>query len=354
MPSPTLNVLALTRYGELGPSTRVRFMQFGAALAERGVAVDHAPLLDDGHLRRLYAGRPRRPLAVAAAYARHARAAARRAYDLVWIEKELLPYVPARAERLLLAGTPYVLDYDDATFHTYDRHASSIVRRAMGDKVARLMRGAALVVAGNDYLAGYAERAGARRVAVLPSVVDLGAYGPVHPEPPLPFTVGWIGSPGSERLLETVRGPLEEIAADRDTRLVLVGASPAALAGVSHETWAWTQDTEVASIQSFHVGIMPLSDTPWERGKCGYKLIQCMGAGRSVVASPVGVNREIVTPETGFLAATPDEWVGALRALHGAPARRAAMGRAGRARVAAEYSLATAAPKLANLLRSAA
>lgn len=314
------------------------------------------PLLDDGYLTRRYTGESSGlPFVLRAYLARIGEALRARRYDFVWVEYEALPWVPAVVERGLLAGTPYVLDYDDAIFHTYDRHPNPVVRRLMGRKIDRMMRGAALVVAGNDYLAERARSAGAERVEIVPSVIDLARYGPVTPPPEGPFTIGWIGSPGSERLLEHVRNVLAEAVREPNTRLVLVGASERALPGVPHETWAWSEATEVEQMQQFHVGIMPLADTPWERGKCGFKLIQCMGAGRAVVASPVGVNAEIVEEgATGFLASSPEAWRRALRTLRTDRARAARMGLAGRRVVEQRYDLAVTAPRLAGLLRETA
>lgn len=351
-----MNVLALTKYGPLGASSRVRTLQYLPHLRAAGFDVTVRPLLDDAYLTRRYAGQPIGPAFYARTYAtRVLEALQARKYDLVWIEYEALPWVPALVERALLAGVPYVLDYDDAIFHTYDRHSNPLVRSLMGRKIDRLMRGAALVVAGNEYLADRARSAGASSVEVVPSVIDLERYGPVTPLPDGPFTIGWIGSPGSERLLETVRGTLADVVAEPDTRLVLVGATERALQGVPHETWTWSEAVEVEQMQQFHVGIMPLADTPWERGKCGYKLIQCMGAGRAVVASPVGVNAEIVDEGgNGFLASTPEAWKQALRTLRADRKHAAQMGRAGRRTVEKHYALSVTAPKLAELLGQAA
>lgn len=348
-----MNVLALTKYGPLGASSRVRTLQYVPHLQAAGFDVTVRPLLDDGYLARRYAGKGSGLPFLLGTYLRRVAETLRgRRYDLVWIEKELMPWMPATLERVLLAGTPYVLDYDDAIFHTYDRHPNSVVRRLMGRKIDLVMRSAALVVAGNEYLAERAQVAGAERVEIVPSVIDLERYGPVTPPPDGPFTIGWIGSPGSERLLEHVRDVLAEAEREPDTRLVLVGASERALPGVPHETWTWSEKGEVEQMRQFHVGIMPLADTPWERGKCGFKLIQCMGAGRAVVASPVGVNAEIVEEgETGFLASSPAEWRRAFEALRSDRARAARMGRAGRRIVEQRYDLAVTAPRLAGLLR---
>ena len=349
-------VLALTRYGPLGASSRVRFYQFAPALRDAGLDVTECALLPDDYVERLYRGSGSGKAFLLAAYVRRIRDVfATRRFDLVWIEKELLPFVPAWIEAGVLAGVPTVVDYDDATFHTYDRHKHWPVRTLLGRKVDAVMRRARIVVAGNPYLAARAEAAGARRVEVLPSVIDMARYGAVEPEPNGPFTVGWLGSPGSEKLLEAIREPLERFSAQPGVRLVLVGASPAALRGVLHETWPWSEEGEVNAMRAFHVGIMPLSDTPWERGKCGFKLVQYMGVGRPVVASPVGVNVDIVVDGvSGFLAATPGEWTERLDRLRADAELRQRLGAEGRQRAKSTYSLETAAPRLAALLHAAA
>lgn len=349
-----MRVLALTKYGSLGASSRVRTLQYLPRLAASGIAITVCPLLENGYLERLYAHQAIGPSFLVRAYIRRIWNTLKgRPFDLVWIEKELMPWVPAFVERLLLAGVPYVLDYDDAIFHTYDQHPRRPVRRLMGRKIDRVMRQAALIIAGNGYLAERAHRAGASRVEVLPSVIDVSRYGPVTPPPDGAFTIGWIGSPGSERFLEGVREVLADATLDPGVRLVLVGATAHALEGIRREVRPWSGDTEVEEMRRFDVGIMPLSDTPWARGKCGYKLIQCMGAGRAVIASPVGMNAEIVQDGvTGFLASTPQQWRQSIRTLREDRERSVLMGTEGRRVVEQRYDLAVTAPRLVSLLRS--
>ncbi len=351
-----MKVLALTRYGLLGASSRVRILQYLPDLHSQGVELTVHPLLDDRYLTRRYAGGSSGIPYFLRRYLRRLRQVLdARLYDLVWVEKELMPFVPAVVERLLLSRKPYIVDYDDAIFHQYDQHPSLLVRSFLGRKIDRLMRGAALVIAGNEYLAARARMAGTPRVEVLPSVIDLRRYGAVTPFPERPFTIGWIGSPGSERLLGSLRDVLAEMTAQPNVRLVLVGAGGRSLEGVRFESRPWHLKTEVAEIQQFHVGIMPLTDSPWERGKCGYKLIQCMGAGRAVIASPVGVNTMIVQQGVnGFLASTPAEWRTALAALRADPPLCSRFGMAGRRIVEKQFDLAVTGPQLADLLRSAA
>jgi glycosyltransferase involved in cell wall biosynthesis len=139
-------------------------------------------------------------------------------------------------------------------------------------------------------------------------------------------------------------------------RLHIVGGEPpAALAGLPVETFPWTEASEIERIGAFDIGIMPLDDTPWERGKCAYKLLQVMAAGKPVIASPVGANRTVVRPEfNGLLADTPAQWTAALKRLADDPAQRFRMGQEARRTVERDYSLAGAIPKIATILRDAA
>jgi glycosyltransferase involved in cell wall biosynthesis len=137
-------------------------------------------------------------------------------------------------------------------------------------------------------------------------------------------------------------------------RFTAIGIDAAAL-GLPMDSVPWSEQTEAQDIARLDVGIMPLVDAPFERGKCGYKLIQYMACGLPVVASPVGVNRQIVEHGVnGFLAETPEQWATALRTLCADPALRARMGAAGRRKVEQHYSLQVTAPRLVQILRRAA
>lgn len=353
-----MRVLALPRYGRLGASSRMRFYQYLPALAAAGVEVSVAPLFPDAYVHGLQLGR--RPAGeVLRSYARRvARLLRGGALDLLWVEKELLPWVPARVERWLLGRrVPLVLDYDDAVFHLYDQHPRAAVRRLLAGKHPSLVRSAAVVVAGNDYLAGYATRAGARAVAVVPTAVDLDRYPPpafAAPGDAGPPRVGWIGQRATAEFLRPLAPLLERLHAAGKARFVAVGIDPAAL-GLPLERWPWSEETEVESLRALEIGIMPLTDSPFERGKCGYKLVQYMACGLPVVASPVGVNRTLVEPGVnGFLATTPREWEAALEALLADAALRRRMGEAGRRKIEAAYCTRVTGPRLAELLRAAA
>jgi glycosyltransferase involved in cell wall biosynthesis len=212
-----------------------------------------------------------------------------------------------------------------------------------------------VVVAGNEYLARRAAAAGARRVVVLPTVIDVTRYAP-EACPSSGFAIGWMGTPVTQRYLAPIARAIADVCAEGGSRVILVGATAdAAVPACQVEIRPWSEESEAADVADFDVGVMPLADTEWEQGKCGYKLIQYMACAKPVVASAVGANRQIVEHGVnGFLATTDDEWRAALRRLRDDPALRERMGKAGRRRVEDQYSLAVAAPRLAELLRAAA
>lgn len=353
-----INVLVLTRYDQLGASSRVRFLQFLPELKSRGLAFEVRPFLDDDYIRALYGGKPIRVSTILAAYLARLKAVLRHGhFDLIWIEKEVLPWLPSAVELALVRGTPYVVDLDDAWFHRYDRSPWAIVRRLMGSKIDDVMRNAAAVVVGNEYIAERARRAGAVRVEIIPSVVNLQRY-PEEPSEPMPvqpdrpIVIGWIGTPITVPYLNKVETVFRSIPTRRSIELRVVGAlAPASFAGLPVRSIPWTEADEIAQIRAFDIGIMPLDDTPWEQGKCAYKILQLMAAGRPVVASDVGANRVVVERGvSGLLASTAADWDSALTTLIDDPSLRRQMGFAGRLRVEERYCTDRVLDKLANLL----
>lgn len=350
-------ILILTRYGRLGASSRVRFLLYVPWLERMGIECTVSPLFDDNQLAERYRENRYVFSSMLRSYARRVLLLwQKRSFDLIWIEKEALPWFPARCERWLLRGVPYVLDYDDAIFHNYDLHSFAVVRRFLGKRIDHIMAGARLVLAGNIYLAQRANKAGAPWVEIMPTVIDLDRYSvkrflSEHPEP---LRIVWIGSPSTTRYLDLLYEPLAELSRRFTIQLRVIGGHEFSIPGLDIEFVPWSEETEAASIQACDIGVMPLLDSPWERGKCGYKLIQYMACGLPVVASPVGVNSEIVhIGENGYLADTNETWVDALDKLLSDAMLRHQMGAAGRKRVEEEYCIQRVAPRMAELLRTA-
>ena len=348
-----MKCLLLSKYGQLGASSRVRSYQYLPYLKAHGVEVTVAPLMGDNYLHDLYSGKGRNWASIVKTYLKRIGVLLRCSrFDLLWIEKELWPWFPAWAERTLnWLRIPYVVDYDDAVFHRYDLSRKPVSRLVLRNKIDVVMRNASLVIVGNDYLAEKAESARAGRVELLPSVIDLQRFPNDVRQHSDPFTIGWIGTPVTSRYLLLVHEALQQLSLPGGFRLVTVGAGSPRLSGVPVENWDWSEGTEVSSLKCFDVGIMPLSDDLWAQGKCGYKLIQYMACGLPVVASPVGSNRQIVEHGVnGFLASSPNQWVECLTQLGLNSELRRAMGRAGRMKVEAGYCLQVTAPRLLSFL----
>ena len=349
-------VAMFTKYGSLGASSRMRFLQYLPRLQQAGFKVTVQVLLSDELLIARYQRGAYGRWPLFRAYANRLRTLLKSPpFDVVWIEKEALPWFPAWFERWLLRNVPYVLDFDDAIFHNYDLHRFAWVRRFYGRRIDRLMEGARLVIAGNRYLADRATAAGARWVEVVPTVVDLGLYPAkrMYSVATKPRIV-WIGSPSTVQYLLELAEPFGVLAKRQPFTLRVIGGGAITIPGVDVESLPWSADTEAMLIAECDVGIMPLRDTPWEQGKCAYKLIQYMACGLPTMASPIGANRDVVIEgETGFFADTACAWVEKMELLLCDAVLRQRLGQAGRTRVEAEYCLQRTASRLVRLLPKA-
>jgi len=354
-----MKVVALTRTSRLGPSTRYRIEQYVPRLRGQGIEVETRPLFGDAWMRlRAVRPAPARVLAkggyaAARLVARVGQVLAARAgdADLVLVEQQLFPYLPAWIETLLWPRRPTILEFDDAIHLTF----------AHRRKLERLCALATHVLVGNEHLAAFARRT-ARAVSVVPTTVDPARYPPPPGPREGPFRVGWIGLPYNFASLEVLAGPLARMAADGiDCELRVISSDHPPFdgprwAGVRVVARPWSEATEVAELQACTVGVMPLPDDEWSRGKCGLKLLQSMAAGLPVVASPIGVNPGIVgsgEDAAGLLAEDEPAWEAALRRLERDRVAAAAMGRAARERVARAYSLEMGARLVADAYRLA-
>jgi glycosyltransferase involved in cell wall biosynthesis len=337
------------------PASRVRFIQFVPAFEDAGWRVSHRPNRPDRQWVSPLANRVARGVHYRAARAamhanrlRDVLGAGR--YDAVFVNRDLAGS-NRLYERLLLRRNPRVVfDFDDAIF--------------LGPRNERLVRlmceRAAWVTPGNAYLAAWA-RQWSDRVTIIPTVIDTDRYAPkrfTEADLARPMRVGWTGSDNSLRA--TLLPYLDMLArAQRELRFELVIISNTApridVPGLRWSFHPWRAEEEGEIGRWFDVGIMPLVDDEFQRGKCGLKLLQCMAAGLPTIASPVGVNAEIVVEgHTGFAARDADEWMDALRALDRSPELRVSMGAAGRERCVREYSLRRWFPELLAIVERAA
>ena len=347
-----MRILLLSRYCRKGASSRLRSLQYLPLLERHGIHVDVHFLYDETYLDNLYTRRRRDPGNLLSCYLRRIKALSLLdRYDAVWLEQEIFPWFPQVAEALVhRLKLPYVVDFDDAIFHRYDRHPNPLVRRLLGDKIDRIMQKAALVTVGNGYLADRARRAGASRIEIIPTVVDLNRYSEKDAERSEKLTIGWIGSPATYDYFLEITPLLIEMMQEHPLQVSVIGVVDEAANDLPFAFHPWAEETEVEALQSLDVGIMPLPDSPWTRGKCGYKLIQYMACGIPVVASSVGANIDIIANgRNGFLVSSPGEWIEAIKFLFDHPQARRRMGRLARKTVEQRYHLGITGPQLAAL-----
>lgn len=349
-----IRVLAFSLYGPLAASHRVRLSQYKPRLAEQGIDLHIQSLLDDKYLQRSFAGFQPSYFRILFAYFRRILALTfTERFDLVIVYGDLLPFIPGWLERLFLR-IPFIYDFDDSFHYKYRFGVLKFLKLPFCTKADRLMAKAVAVTAGNSGLAAYAKTFNPN-VFLLPSVVDSAHFRPTDFPPNCSslesFTVGWIGSPSTSPYLQLLVNPLERLAKECSVRLLVVGGSSPVISGVEVIEAPWSIDTEVSLIQKFDVGVMPLPDNEWTRGKCAYKLIQSMSCGIPVVASPVGANIEVVPPECGFLPNSSEQWFFALRQLASDPLLRLRLGGAARHWVEQNYSIDSAAPLLNDVIK---
>jgi glycosyltransferase involved in cell wall biosynthesis len=339
------------------PGQRFRIEQWTPHLAREAIEVVFSPFSDAalGEVLGRTGQLGKKAWGVAAAWWRRLHEAATRIdADLVYVFREGSLVGPALAERLLVSRVPFVFDFDDAVWVRYLSPANSYLSylRFPG-KTSTLCRLARHVLAGNRYLADYASRYN-QRVSIVPTTIDTALYVRSSGDPGNPPVIGWTGSFSTLAYLSPMRAVFRRLRERRPFRVKVVGGTGFAVDGVPIECKPWAAATEVEDIADFDIGIMPLPDAEWERGKCGLKALQYMALGIPAVVSPIGVNREIVEPgRTGFHATTEDEWVDALDRLLDSVELRRRMGAAGRAMVEERYSAAVVAPRVAEIFRSA-
>jgi len=324
---PKKRILFLSK-GFDAPSTRYRARMFFPLLEESGFQVRHIDL--DGNPRQY---------AIALLAARQS--------DVVVVLRKtfgsLFRNLLRRCSRRL------IFDFDDAIFCNSDGTASP----------TRMARFAAMipicdhVTAGNDYLAENAKRFNPR-VTRLPTCLDTRRY-EISPPKPVEFVdLVWIGSSSTRKYLEHSIPALQMAASRvRNLRLKIVADFDLPNVGLPTQAITWTSDGEIEALGSAHIGIAPMKDDPWTRGKCALKVLQYMAAGLPVISSPAGVNGEIVRPgENGELAETPMQWCDAITRLAENTDLRNRYGMAGQTLAASEYSLPVVFKRLISVLNA--
>lgn len=353
-----VRVGAISAEDPASPAIQVRTVLPRAALARHGVALEQLSLFTAAGAERFRGFRPAQKLRAAARA--HGALAVRLAdadIDVALVHRRVDLFPTLALERRAIRGRRLVYDVDDPIWLDVRPDSGThplAVLKGSARKVRWLAERADHVIAGNPLLADHLERYGTP-VSVVPSLVDTKRV-PLRRHADAPeLVLGWIGSRTTAPFVETLRRALTRLAAALPggrLRLVMVGGAVPPVTGIAHEARPWTAEAHRDALSRLDVGLMPLPDTAWNRGKCAYKALQYMGAGVPVVADDVGIAADVVGhADAGYVVGTEDEWVDALAALLADPALRGRLGAHGRARVARDFSLDRWAPRLAQILR---
>lgn len=359
-----IKVLFIAPHPIEGPSSRFRIYQFLAYLREHGVHAEVRPFISSRHVHSLYksGGIAKKVLLTGIAIFNRTMDVFRATrYDVVYVLREAFPFGPPVFENALaFAGKRLIFDFDDAIWQCSQVHDNPFDRLRDWSKPAKLVAHAQHIVVGSRYLAEFA-RSHAKKpdlVSIVPTVVDSEIYKPLEQtRNDGKITIGWIGTPrGSKTFLEGLIPVMRDFAVRYPhVQWCFVGAEDFDVDTLPVEFKTWRLAEEVRDIQSFDIGLMPLTDDVYTRGKCGFKLIQYMNCGIPVVCSPVGANCDIVEDGIcGYFATDRTEWSAALvRLIESADLRRS-MGTRGRTLSIEKYSLAAQAPRLLEIIRSVA
>jgi len=271
-----MKVLYLTKYSRNGASSRMRSYQYFPLLEKEGIQVTVSPFFDEAYLELLYAKKKISKIKIATYYFnRFKQLFSIYQYDKVIIEKELFPYFFSWFEQILyLCKVKYIVDYDDAIFHNYDLHPNKIIRFLLKNKIGNVKKYSNHVLVGNTYLASKAKLSGAKKITILPTVINMELYDSSISTENNTISIGWIGSPSTFKYLENIIHLFHLLAEKYVFELQIIGAKKEASTEGFIKFIPWQEATEVELISRFDIGIMPLENTPWELGKCAYKIFK--------------------------------------------------------------------------------
>ncbi|MBE6386222.1 MAG: glycosyltransferase family 4 protein [Lentisphaerae bacterium] len=334
------------RYGEKGASSRVRFFRYRPFFERAGITPLYHSFFDDAYLQQLYSGGGRSAAALPRGFFRRLRELRQTPPDTpLLIEYELFPLLWEWCELLFLKNRKFFLNFDDPVWEKYAKIPT------LRSKYDSLVSRAAGVIVANDLLFDRFSKLNPR-IIKIPTAIDLDRYTAAGSgEKFKKFTIVWIGSPATFHYLNSFQRVLREMSAHCDFELLIIGKkSWGALPGIPGYSVDWSEETEAELLSKAHLGIMPLPEESFAKGKSAYKLIQYGGAGIPALASAVGENCQIIEDgKNGFLCRTPEEWTQKLLTIfHNADLRKE-MGKAGFQK-AQEWSLAANAPKLIEFI----
>lgn len=354
-----MKIIFFVPYPSEGASNRFRVQQYLPYLNDRGIKYSLRPFVSSAFFRVLYSPgmRPEKiGHFIASSVKRLGDLVSSLSYDIAFVHREIFPIGGPFFENLLhRSGVPIIFDFDDAIFIADTSEGNNFMERLKRpDKVAKIISMASHVIAANRYLADFALKH-SPKVSIIPTPIDTDKYKPAARRGPADqVVIGWMGSHTTAKYLKGLENVFLKIKARYDFAQIRFVGGVCKFEKFSDFSFRpWSLEGEVEELQQFDIGIMPMPDNVWTRGKCGFKAIQYMAVGAAAVCSPVGVNTDIVADgENGLLAQDEAEWVGKLSMLIEDRALRMKMGMKGRDTAEKRYSLKAHAPAFLDVIES--
>ncbi len=352
----SMKVLFLAPYPlKSAPSQRFRFELFFQSMENEGIGWDFQSFLSDKGWHVIYS--PGNSVSkihqTVLGFVRRFLVLFRlSSIDIVFIHRELTPFGPPIFEWIItkVLGKKIIYDFDDAIWLTDLTNESATWRiLKWRSKVSSICGWSWKVSAGNEYLRNYAAQF-CSQTYLIPTVVDTAVHTPIisslvqtkHDITPQLPTIGWTGSHSTLPYLDELIPVLQELENEFEFNFMVIANKNPSIPLRNFEFIQWSQEREAEDLSKIDIGVMPLKDDEWAKGKCGFKLIQYMSMEVPPVASPVGVNSQIVRHgENGYLAASPNEWKEVLTTLLKDNETRRSMGKSGRALIENSYSVSS-------------
>ncbi len=343
---------------DTSPGQRYRIEQWEPILKDLGLEITYEPFENENLNKIIYqsghlAGKLKE--VVKGLHRRYNIVRSVQQYDAVYLYREAALLGPPVFERMIKqAGVPIVFDFDDAIFIRYKSPTNGYLSYLkFPGKIKDICRMSSHVMTGNEYLADYAREVN-ENVTVIPTTIDTNKYRfREKSDTGDKIVIGWTGSHSTVKYLDTLRPVWQRLAKEENFRLRVIGTPHYEIEGVEVEAIKWQSATETEDLQPLDIGVMPLTDDIWTRGKCGMKALQYMALGIPAVCSPVGVNSDIIQDgENGLLAADTDEWVEKLKLLIRSTELRKKLGAEGRKTIEKTYSAKIQAPRVYQIFAS--
>lgn len=345
-----MKILILPKYGKNGASSRYRLYNYIPYFEKEKIEYVIKPLLSDHYINDIY--NKRKIIATIKQFTSVIKRffflffLSKWKFDIIIVEKELFPFIPYFIEAKLLRKKVYALDYDDYVGAVYQKN--KICRFLLGKKINKLVEKAVFTTVGNKW---YYSEFVKGNLYYLPTVIDLNDYS-ISKQNKSSNTIVWIGSPSTARYLKLIETVLMKLIKEIPFTLKIIGGDIDLDKSIPVNKIAWSALSENKELASSDIGIMPLENNLWEKGKCGFKLIQYMASGLPVIGSDLPANEEIILHgETGFIAKDENDWLNYLKYLLMNKDVAIQMGKKGRKRVEENYSYQIWGDKYVSLIQ---